>query len=165
MLHPSATFEVITAVYRALAKHHHPDHAGPSGQKRMAQINEAYTVLSDPDKRARYDESVGLGQPAVAPGLARPAAPGATNLKYQDGSWSVRGAEEPTPASSAYGEAGPPPSFPMPRGSVLSFGRYRGWALSQVVAHDRNYVEWLSRTMAGRTYRVELDQVLRQTSA
>ena len=75
MLHPSATLEVITAVYRALAKHHHPDHAGPSGQKRMAQINEAYTVLSDPDKRARYDESLGLGQPAVTQGLARPAAP------------------------------------------------------------------------------------------
>ena len=29
MLHPSATLEVINAVYRQLAKQHHPDHAGP----------------------------------------------------------------------------------------------------------------------------------------
>jgi hypothetical protein len=33
-----------------------------------------------------------------------------------------------------------------------------------VAAHDRNYVEWLSRTMAGRTYRAELEQALRQTA-
>ena len=50
------------------------------------------------------------------------------------------------------------------RGSVLSFGRYRGWALSPVAAYDRNYLEWLSRTMAGRTYTAELKQVLSQTT-
>jgi len=77
----------------------------------------------------------------------------------------VRGSAEPTPASASYGEAGPPPRYPLPRGSILSFGRYRGWAISQVIAHDRNYVEWLSRTMAGMTYRAELDQVLRQAPA
>jgi curved DNA-binding protein CbpA len=164
MLHPTATLEVINAVYRQLAKQHHPDHAGPGGQKRMAEINEAYAVLSSAEKRARYDELLGLEQ-GVPEGFARRSAPGATNLKYEQGTWSVRSDAEPTPASAAYGEAGPPPGYPLPRGSVLSFGRYRGWAISQVVAHDRNYVEWLSRTMAGRTYRAELDQVLRQTPA
>jgi curved DNA-binding protein CbpA len=130
----------------------------------MAEINEAFAVLSNAEKRARYDELLGLGE-GVPEGFARRSAPGATNLKYEEGTWAVRSDVEPTPASASFGEAGPPPGYPLPRGSVLSFGRYRGWAISQVVAHDRNYVEWLSRTMAGRTYRTELDQVLRQTPA
>ena len=164
MLHPTATTEVINAVYRQLAKQHHPDHAGPAGHKRMAAINEAYAILSNPDKRARYDELLGIEQ-GVPTGFARRSAPGATNLRYDGGVWSIRSAAEPTPASAAFGEAGPPPRYPLPRGSILSFGRYRGWAISQVAAHDRNYVEWLSRTMAGRTYRVELEQALQQTTA
>jgi hypothetical protein len=85
-------------------------------------------------------------------------------MKYEGGSWSVRSSSEPTPASAPFGEAGPPPRFPAAKGSVLSFGRYRGWAISQVAAYDRNYLEWLSRTMAGRTYTAELRQVLSQTS-
>jgi curved DNA-binding protein CbpA len=165
MLHPTATLEVINAVYRQLAKRHHPDHAGPTGQRRMAEINEAYAILSHPEKRAGYDEMLGLDRQGVTKGFARPSAPGATNLKYDSGVWSVRDPAEPTPASAPYGEAGPPPAFPRPRGSILSFGRYRGWAISQVATQDRNYLEWLSRTMAGKTYRSELDQVLRQTSS
>lgn len=46
--------------YRELAKEAHPDRAGgaPGGGdavRRMALINEAYEVLSDPDRRKRYD--------------------------------------------------------------------------------------------------------------
>jgi len=164
MLHPSATTEVITAVYRQLAKHYHPDHAGPQGQQRMAEVNEAHAVLSDPQRRARYDELLGLNNEGAAKGLERRSVPGATNLKCDGGAWTVRSPTEPIPASAPYGEAGPPPRYPAARGSVLSFGRYRGWALSQVAAHDRNYVEWLSRTMAGRTYRTELEQVLHQAT-
>ena len=130
----------------------------------MAEINEAYAILSNAQKRARYDELLGLEQ-GVPEGFTRRSAPGATNLKFEGGAWSVRSSTEPTPASASYGEAGPPPGYPLPRGSILSFGRYRGWAISQVAAHDRNYVEWLSRTMAGMTYRAELDQVLRQAPA
>jgi curved DNA-binding protein CbpA len=164
MLHPTATPAVISAVYRQLAKEFHPDHAGPDGEKQMAAINEAYAVLSDPEKRAKYDEIIGVSSRIEASTIARQSAPGATNLRYDAGSWSVRAAADPPPDAGPYGEAGPPPAFPRPRGSILSFGRYRGWALSQVAAHDRNYVEWLSRTMAGRTYRAELDQFLSQTS-
>ena len=165
MLHPTATSEVIAAVFRQLAKQHHPDHAGSESHERMAEINEAYAILSDPQKRAKYDEIIGVSSRIEATTLARQSAPGATNLKYDAGTWTIRTEADPPPDSGPYGEAGPPPAFPRPRGSILSFGRYRGWALSQVAAHDRNYVEWLSRTMAGRTYRSELEQVLSQTSA
>lgn len=164
MLHPSATIEVINAAYRALAKLYHPDHAGPEGAERMARVNEAYAVLKNEEKRARYDEIIGVSKSGEVVGHARQSAPGATNLKFEGGAWSVRPQTEPAPASAQFGEAGPPPRFPPASGSVLSFGRYRGWALSQVAAHDRNYLEWLSRTMAGRTYTAELEKVLNQTS-
>jgi curved DNA-binding protein CbpA len=166
MLHPSATLEVINAVYRQLAKQHHPDHAGPDGQKRMAEINEAFAILNDPEKRARYDELAGVGsrpeEQVASP--TRATAPGATNLKYEGGTWAVREPTEPTPAPPPYGEAGPPPRNLPSRGRVISFGRYRGWTIPQVAAYDRNYVEWLSRTMAGRTYQTELKEVLGATA-
>jgi curved DNA-binding protein CbpA len=165
MLHPSATIEVVNAVYRALAKQHHPDHAGPEGAETMAQINEAYAILSNAEKRARYDEIIGVSKEGELVGHTRQSMPGATNMKYESGNWSVRPQSEPTPASASYGEAGPPPRYPPAKGSVLSFGRYRGWSIAQVGAYDRNYLEWLSRTMAGRTYTTELKQVLSQTAA
>jgi curved DNA-binding protein CbpA len=166
MLHPSATLEIINAVYRQLAKQHHPDHAGPEGQHRMAEINEAYAILGNPEKRARYDELMGLSEPTAdrAPSSPRASAPGATNLKYEGGVWSVREPGEHPPAPPPFGEAGPPPRNLPTRGRVISFGRYRGWTVPQVAAYDRNYVEWLSRTMAGRTYQTELKEVLSQAA-
>jgi len=49
---------VIKAAYRALAQRYHPDKwQGPKDEatKKMADINEAFSVLSDPHKRAAYD--------------------------------------------------------------------------------------------------------------
>jgi curved DNA-binding protein CbpA len=174
MLHPSATPEVIGAVYRQLAKQHHPDRAGAESERRMAEINEAFAILGDAEKRARYDQILGIarsdssgtptsGSHATADG-GRASAPGATNLKYEAGSWSIREPFEPTPAPPTYGDAGPPPRSLPARGRVISYGRYRGWTVSQVAAYDRNYIEWLSRTMAGRMYQAELDQILTQAA-
>ena len=51
--------------YRELAKRVHPDRAGEEGGdgagRRMALINEAYDVLSDPGRRKRYDLWLGRG--------------------------------------------------------------------------------------------------------
>jgi curved DNA-binding protein CbpA len=172
MLHPSAIPEVISAVYRALAKQYHPDHAASGNQARMAEINEAHAILIDPDKRARYDASLdttGMPMPVATARYAatasatmpRASAPGAQNLKYDSGNWSVRSPSESQPAQSHYGEAGEPPPYPPAHGSVLSFGRYKGWAISQVASGDRDYLEWLARTMAGRTYAAELESYLK----
>jgi len=57
------------------------------------------------------------------------------------------------------GAAGPPPG--RPSGSVLNFGRYSGWSLGEVARKDIEYIEWLDRTPIGRTYRDELDALLR----
>ncbi len=56
----SATLDEIKKVYRELALRYHPDRV-PHDQKREAEekfkeISEAYAVLSDPQKRALYDQ-------------------------------------------------------------------------------------------------------------
>ena len=51
---------VIKAAYRALAQRYHPDkwQGDPAeATRRMADINAAYAVLSDPAKRAAYDST------------------------------------------------------------------------------------------------------------
>jgi len=50
---------IIKAAYRALAQRYHPDKwSGNQDEatKRMAEINEAYSVLSDTSRRKKYDE-------------------------------------------------------------------------------------------------------------
>jgi curved DNA-binding protein len=52
-----APAEVIKKAYRKLARKFHPDVSRePDAGKRMTEINEAYAVLSDPEKRAAYDQ-------------------------------------------------------------------------------------------------------------
>ena len=56
-----ATEAQIKSAYRKLAKKYHPDvDKSPSAQEKFKDINEAYEVLSDKEKRARYD-SLGSG--------------------------------------------------------------------------------------------------------
>ncbi|CAO3611531.1 unnamed protein product [Cunninghamella blakesleeana] len=46
----------IKKAYRQLAMEHHPDrNPGEEAQKKMAELNQAYEVLSDDDKRQQYD--------------------------------------------------------------------------------------------------------------
>jgi curved DNA-binding protein len=54
----SATQKDIKAAYRKLARQHHPDvnPGDKSAEDRFKQVGEAYEVLSDPDKRTKYDE-------------------------------------------------------------------------------------------------------------
>jgi hypothetical protein len=51
-----AESEVIAAAYRSLAKRYHPDmNPGPEASERMKEINWAFDLLSDPVKRATFD--------------------------------------------------------------------------------------------------------------
>ncbi|MFV0246659.1 MAG: DnaJ domain-containing protein [Mycoplasmatales bacterium] len=53
----SATPDDIKKAYRSLAKKYHPDiYKGEDREQKFQQINEAHDTLSDPDKRARYDQ-------------------------------------------------------------------------------------------------------------
>lgn len=53
---------VVKAAYRSLAQAHHPDkNSGTEASgDRLAEINHAYSVLSDPVRRLNYDRTLGL---------------------------------------------------------------------------------------------------------
>ena len=56
-----ATEDQIKKAFRKLARKYHPDVSKEKdAETRMKEVNEAYTVLSDPEKRAAYDQ-VGQG--------------------------------------------------------------------------------------------------------
>ncbi|MDR0431942.1 MAG: molecular chaperone DnaJ [Bifidobacteriaceae bacterium] len=62
----NASPEDIKKSYRRLCRELHPDVAGasPDAEERIKDVNRAYQVLSDPDKRQQYD----LGADPLAPG-------------------------------------------------------------------------------------------------
>lgn len=79
----------IKSAYRKLAKKYHPD-AHPGDQEceaRFKEITEAYTVLSDAEKRRRYDDELGR-QPGRDTAYRKPREPesagGAGKVDFQD---------------------------------------------------------------------------------
>ena len=87
-----ASPEEVKSRWRELAREHHPDRAGADSVERerlttrMARINAAYDVLSDPVRRARYDST-----------------PHARRERYAEGR---------APGSGSDADAGPPPPPP-----------------------------------------------------
>ena len=68
-----ATIDEIKKAYRKLARKYHPDVSKePDAETRMREVNEAYAVLSDAEKRAAYDQ---LGR-GYQPGQEFHAPPG-----------------------------------------------------------------------------------------
>jgi molecular chaperone DnaJ len=87
----SATADEIKKQYRRLAKQYHPDsnQGDPKSADRFKEISEAYSVLSDPEKRAKYDDMRRLGafDAAASRGPSRgagasPGGPG--SFKFED---------------------------------------------------------------------------------
>ena len=185
---PEAEDEVIQAAYRRLARKYHPDlAAGREAALTMAAINAAWELIGEPAARATYDRarmsssSTSAGSssaraPAPAPGPSqprpgtreRPAAapppppPETVSRDWTSGRSTQGGGFDPSMRSpEGLGAAGPPPG--RPSGSVLTFGRYSGWSLGEIARYDLEYIEWLDRTPIGRTYREEVDAILRST--
>jgi uncharacterized membrane protein len=53
----NATNEDIKKAYRTLAKKYHPDfNKNADTEKKMVEINAAYEILGNPEKKAQYDE-------------------------------------------------------------------------------------------------------------
>ena len=53
----TATQDEIKSAFRKLAKKYHPDvNKEPGAEEKFKEIGEAYAILSDPDKRSKYDQ-------------------------------------------------------------------------------------------------------------
>jgi DnaJ-class molecular chaperone len=83
----TATAKEIKAAFRKLARKHHPDvnKGDAKSEARFKEVNEANEVLSDPEKRKRYDS---LGPDWAnfrpPPGAGRPAGGGARVVDFGD---------------------------------------------------------------------------------
>ncbi len=66
----TASPDEIKKAFRRLAVQHHPDKAG-GDETKFKEINEAYEVLKDPEKRKRYDQfgHAGVGSSAASDGF------------------------------------------------------------------------------------------------
>lgn len=73
----SASADDIKKAYRKLAKQYHPDQGSGGNEERFKEISSAYSLLSDTDKRARFDRGE-----IDASGTERPD---------RGGRWSSRG--------------------------------------------------------------------------
>ncbi|HTT63862.1 MAG TPA: DnaJ domain-containing protein [Bryobacteraceae bacterium] len=59
---PNAEMETIHRVYRIMAARFHPDNPQTGDSERFLLLNDAYEVLSEPDKRALYDAARRVGE-------------------------------------------------------------------------------------------------------
>jgi curved DNA-binding protein CbpA len=142
-IHPQALPEVVEAAYRALALVHHPDRNSNRDNGAMAELNWAYGVLHDPERRIAYDATrVPI---AVEPDLAPAAAVERSSLMER----MQRATEAATDGRSE-----------SPVSVVIDFGRYAGMTLGQVARTDPGYLEFLRRHSAGARYRHQIDAVL-----
>lgn len=140
-VHRRADPEVIRAAYRVLARKHHPDFGGESA--RMVALNAAWRVLSDASRRTQYDED-----------LRKSRSRRATD----------RPAQEPIASYGPSARTNGPMAVPD-SGTIIDFGRYTGWSVGRLVAHDPDYLEWLARTPIGRRLAAEIQTVLAKRAA
>jgi curved DNA-binding protein CbpA len=140
---PAASPLVIQAAYRVLARIFHPDVEGDDEQ--MKRLNHAWGILGDARLRAEYDRQLAGRHPGASAGT-QPGRPATTS--------PVTSADTRT-----QDHAGSPVGAPF--GPLLTFGRYEGWTLGQVVRVDRPFLEWLRNVPAGRGLKDEIEAVLR----
>ena len=105
MISPEAPQEMVVKAYRVLARGYHPDRNPPGRQKwaeeKMKELNEAYEVLSNPAKRAAYDQRLLQQRVKAQPAnrepttTDRPAAADAEHVKTGDAEsdWNAWGRE------------------------------------------------------------------------
>jgi curved DNA-binding protein CbpA len=156
-VHPGASQEVIRAAYRALAQRYHPDNAGPAGEAKMVEINVAYEILGDAERRAEYDRDRAAGRWGTGSSTGGSRSGSASG----GAAWTAPASGPASKEPFWVGSAGPPPG--RPSGSVLLFGRFKGWSLGEIVRIDPGYLEWLEGKPEGRKYLDEIDELLVKT--
>ena len=178
MVDPEVDADILTTVYRRLVQRYQSplDRSGTALQ-RLRAVEEAYAVLSDPRRRARYDaqleDRMWDDEPVPRPRRAgirrarrtrRGATGRATPGRRARGLQPARrpqAATRPVASWAAVPVVSQRPSTTRSvQVSVLDFGRYAGWTLRQLAARDPDYLEWLLRSPGGRQYRAEITALL-----
>ena len=99
-LDPAAEPDAVATAYRALARRHHPDVSRePDAESRMAEINAAWAILGDRDRRAAYDREHEIAARAGGHRADNPL--GALQQRARD------------PAGAGSSSARPDPSWPV----------------------------------------------------
>lgn len=143
---PEADPEVVTAAYRALARRLHPDRDITGvAEYRMAELNRAYAVLRDPQKRRSYDEDRALRLKALRPGEQERPRRGGLSARIN-----------PDAGASGQENGGP-------QETRLTFGRYAGMTLREIAQQDAEYLRWLARHSSGLRYRQEIERLLKES--
>src|SRR5256885_14293408 len=80
----TATTDEIKKAFRRLAKQYHPDRNPnkPQAAERFKEINEAHDVLSDPEKRKKYDQLRRYGAFAGAGSGTHGTTPGGPGAEF-----------------------------------------------------------------------------------
>jgi molecular chaperone DnaJ len=80
----SASADEIKKAYRKLARQHHPDanNGDAQSEERFKEVQEAYDLLSDPEKRKQHDTFGGTGTGAGAGG-------GFQNIRFEDADFDL----------------------------------------------------------------------------
>ncbi len=81
----TATFEEIKSAYRILAKKYHPDKniGNKAAEEYFKEIQQAYAILSNPEKRKKYDYKVSFGTRTQAQQKPNSGGPQYTGNAYQ----------------------------------------------------------------------------------
>ncbi len=84
----SATPDEIKRAYRRLAKQHHPDRnpGDPTAEQRFKEVQAAYEVLGDPQRRAEYDRFGAGGPRPDVRAWSRVGGIGADGIRFDFGS-------------------------------------------------------------------------------
>ena len=132
---PDAAPEVIQMAYKALAKKYHPD-LNPNNadwaQERMKELNEAFEVLSDPEKRATYDSAHKSAEPASASSTSQTKTETSTQKPPEHES-----SHQPSPEKES-----PPPS-PKATASTSGTPDSSKASSSQSNAHSFGFMDFL----------------------
>jgi len=157
----SASPAEVKRAFRKLARKHHPDvnPGDQSAERRFKEINEAYEVLGDAEKRRKYDE---LGAnwrmyEQAGPGGGSPFAPGSPFRAR----WSTRGPDgvrmSSVEAEDLFGGASPFSDFFQ---EFFSGGAPGGASSGSVARHGRDIEQPITLTLEevdrGTTRRLRL---------
>jgi curved DNA-binding protein CbpA len=132
----AATEAEIRQAYRRLARRYHPDlHPGqPALEARLAEVNAAYAVLSNPARRARYDADLAAERASRARWQSTPTSP-RPSPRRPDPSWVDLSGQRPArgthvdlsgarPRPSRPSAGGP---WPAAGGAHWTAARGEGW--------------------------------------